>query len=560
MSTSVAAPLLVYDRIEQNRRRTVLLVSAAILLIIPFVLGFSFAVAEGITWQVSRQAHLNRFHELRMQRLDRQSDDLANHRRSTRDVKNSRDSDLQADLKAASEYTPDEKSMRLEILSVFALGLTAVLGLLVWGFASSPVSKLLAMVGARPAANEERDAQHTLETLAAGAGLPVPGLYVIESTSLNAFAAGMDPEHSVIAVTHGLLALLDARELEGVLAHELSHIGNRDTRLNVIAASFALFLRMPYLMRQRSRQGRPLANPFFGRPRLGYSLLLIPVHIYLYLIAPLLAAIMRSAISRNREFLADADAARLTRYPEGLMRALAKIAGAGSAVVASNPAVSHLYFADPTAPGVASGLLRGSLFATHPSIEDRVERLVEFGASSDELEAAVMAGRNFAHDHPPLPLHESAPANSGDELALITSGNPMGRVFRVLGDDATPLYDRDSTTSMVLTRVKKGDLLVVFDDPGKMRQVITADQTFGYLPFSVKLQRIDMMPAEIHNAEARERAIAASEPKNLPAVTVPAPVAVTRFGLTPQQLAVCAGFGVVVFAGLLVALLEFGGK
>ncbi len=560
MSTSVAAPVLVYDRVEQNRRWTVMLALMAVLLTIPFVLGFSFAVAEGITWQVSRQAHLTRFHELRIQRLDRQSDDLANHRLSTRDVRSSRDRDLQADLKAAGEYTPGEKSMRLEILSVFALGLTAVLGLLVWGFASSPVSKLLAMVGARPAANEERNARSILEKLSAAAGLPVPGLYVIESPSLNAFAAGMDPERSVIAVTRGLLALLDARELEGVLAHELSHIGNRDTRLNVITAAFALFLRMPYLMRQRSRQGRPPANPFFGRPRLGYSLLLIPLDIYFYLIAPLLAAMVRSAIARNREFLADADAARLTRYPEGLMRALAKIAGAGSAVVASNPAVSHLYFADPAAAGVASGLFRGRLFATHPSLEARVQRLSELGAPSDTLEAALAAGRDFARDHPPLPLHESAPANSGDELALITSGNPMGRVFRVVSDDTTPLYDRDSTTSMVLTRVRKGDLLVVFDDPGKMRQVITADQTFGYLPFSVKLQRIDMLPAEIHNAGARERALAASEPETLPGAAVPAPVAVTRFGLTPQQLAVCAGFGVVVFAALLVALLEFGGK
>ena len=413
-----------------------------------------------------------------------------------------------------------------------------MLGLLVWSFASSPVSKLLTMVGARPAANEEREAQRTLEKLAAAAGLPVPRLYVIESTSLNAFAAGMDPEHSVIAVTHGLLALLDAREMEGVLAHELSHIGNRDTRLNVMAAAFALFLRMPYLMRRRSRQGRPLANSFFGRPRMGYSLLFLPIHIYLFLIAPLLAAIVRSAISRSREFLADADAARLTRYPEGLMRALAKIAGAGSAVVASNPAVSHLYFADPTPPGVASGLFRGSLFATHPSIEDRVQQLVAFGASLDELEAAVTAGRNFAHDHPPLPLHEGATANSGDELALITSGNPMGRVFRVLSDDSTPLYDHDSTTSMVLTQVKKGDLLVVFDDPGKMRQVITADQTFGYLPFAVKLQRVDMMPAEIHSADAREKACESmDQPKALPASSVAGPTAVTRLGLTTQQIA-----------------------
>ena len=117
---------------------------------------------------------------------------------------------------------------------------------------------------------------------------------------------------------------MDRRELEGVLAHELSHIGNHDTRLSVMAASFALFLRTPYLLRRKYRSSRRGSswNPFYGRLRLGYSLLLVPIYIYVFAVAPLLAAIVRSAISRSREFLADADAALLTRYPEGLMRAL----------------------------------------------------------------------------------------------------------------------------------------------------------------------------------------------------------------------------------------------
>ncbi len=555
MTTPITASGLVYNRIEQNRRKTVMLVIVAILLTIPFVFGSSFAVAEGITWQVSRQSHLNRFHRLRMDRLQTEYDDIAHHRESPRHLRSTMDTGLRADIRTASEYTEGEKSMRIEILLLFATGLAAVLGLLVWGFASSPTSKLLAMCNARPAGNEEREAQRILENLAIGAGLPAPRLYVIESMSLNAFAAGMTPRSAVIAVTHGLLAVLDSRELEGVLAHELSHIGNCDTRLNVMAASFALFLRMPYLMLRKYRLSRRTAdfNPFYGRLQVGYSLLLIPVYIYVFLVAPLLAALVRSAISRSREFLADADAALLTRYPEGLMRALAKIAEAGSAVAASNPAVSHLYFADPDLPGASLSFFSGNLLATHPPIDQRISRLVEFGGP-----ASAAAGRDFTRDHPALPRSEGSTASSGDELALVTSGNPLGRVFRVVSDD-TPIYDRASTTSMVLTRVRRDDLLVVFDDPGKMRQVMTSNETVGYIPLAVKLQREDMLPAEIHDRSSRS-VLPDPEPEAPPQTQAALPATASATGLTMQQIGLCAGFGILVFAAMLIALVEFGGK
>src|SRR6058998_3315416 len=131
-------------------------------------------------------------------------------------------------------------------MPVIGCGLIAVLGVLFWGIASSPTSKLLVQAGARPAGEEESEAKRLLENLAIGAGLPPPKLYIIDSSAPNAFAAGMNPEHAVVAVTSGALALLsDKRELEGVLAHELSHIGNHDIRLNTIVASIALFLRIP---------------------------------------------------------------------------------------------------------------------------------------------------------------------------------------------------------------------------------------------------------------------------------------------------------------------------
>lgn len=169
MAAPITAPVLVYNRIEQNRRQTILLVIVAILLTIPFVFGVSFAVAEGITWQVSRQAHLNRFHELRLSRHQSEYDDISHHLVSPRGLRSTMDSALRADIRAASEYTSDEKSMRMEILLLFAAGLTGVLGLLVWGFASSPISKLLVMCDARPAGNEEREPQRLLENLAIGA-------------------------------------------------------------------------------------------------------------------------------------------------------------------------------------------------------------------------------------------------------------------------------------------------------------------------------------------------------------------------------------------------------
>ena len=133
----------------------------------------------------------------------------------------------------------------------------------------------------------------------------------------------MDPARSVVAVTQGLLALLDHRELEGVLAHEISHIGNRDTRLNTVVAAIALFLRLPYLLRQEQKKQQRASgvewNPIRSRNRIVLTIAMLPIYIYVFFVAPLVAAVIRAAISRSREFLADADAALLTRNPEGLL-------------------------------------------------------------------------------------------------------------------------------------------------------------------------------------------------------------------------------------------------
>ncbi|MBZ5624909.1 MAG: M48 family metalloprotease, partial [Acidobacteriia bacterium] len=369
MATTTTQPVLVYNRISQNRRKTWLLVVFAVLSIIPFIGGISFSAAA---YTVSRFGH----HSIS------QSDE----ERLRQEYWKEAGPGYQAEMERQWEGIERLRQARAEdvrllwrVMPVYALAITAVLGLLFWSLASSPTSQVLAMCGARPASPAESEAKRLLENLAIGAGLPPPKLYVIDTPVPNAFAAGMDPLHSVVAVTQGLLALLDQRELEGVLAHELSHIGNRDTRLNTIVTTIVLFLRMPYLVRRRGinerrealSQGRAVNSRFrFSR------LLMLPVYVYVFFIAPFLAAVMRAAISRTREFLADADAALLTRNPEGLLRALAKIRGAGSAGSESSVAIAHLYFSDPSKPSPLMRMLGSNLLATHPPIEVRMNRLI----------------------------------------------------------------------------------------------------------------------------------------------------------------------------------------
>jgi len=551
-SPEVTQSVLVYNRIAQNRRKTWLLVAIAIASVVPFVAAVSYGAARVVLSRFGSH-HITARQEGQIRRQieaypsEYRDQALAAFDRRMRAERTTRDQDETVD-----------NQLRVFVLVLVSVLLMAVLGLVFWALGSSPTSKLLTMCGARPADAGEAEVKRLLENLAIGAGLPTPRLYIIDSATPNAFAAGLDPHRSAVAVTGGLLALLDRREMEGVLAHELSHIGNRDTRLNTIVASIALFLRLPYLLRQQARKNssNPV-NPLPWRRRFSfYRLLLTPVYLYLFIIAPVLASAIRAAISRGREYLADADAVLLTRYPEGLIRALSKIRGAGSVVSGANPAISHLYFADPSAPGSGLGLLTGNLLATHPPIDQRITRLVEFhgGAPVSVVETAVRAGQDFIRDHPPIVAHNPLDNVTKDELSVFTMGNPLGRVFRIVGATApVPIYDSPDTRSFVSTRAKPGDLLIVFDDPGKFRQVITHDQTFGYLPLSVKLQRVDMLPSEIHDPAARAAIQAAHS------AAIAHAAATGAMGLTRQQIKIAAAFGVAVFVcGLLV--LTFAGK
>lgn len=218
--------------------------------------------------------------------------------------------------------------------------------------------------------NDAKDLFRVAENLAIAAGIPMPRLYLIDDTAPNAFATGRDPAHASLAVTRGLLEKLDKPELEGVMAHEISHVTNYDIRLStlvvvlvgVVALASDWFLRMMWW-----GSGRRRSNSEGG----GNAILLI-IGLILALLAPLAATMIQLAISRKREFLADASGALLTRYPEGLARALEKIAADREPLEVANKATAHLYFENPLKN--YAGAVNG-LFSTHPPAAERIRIL-----------------------------------------------------------------------------------------------------------------------------------------------------------------------------------------
>lgn len=230
---------------------------------------------------------------------------------------------------------------------------------------------VIKLAGAKIVKREEYfDLYTTVENLSIAAGLPMPKVYVITDPAPNAFATGRNKEHAVVAVTTGLLAILEKNELEGVIAHELSHIGNRDMLLSTVIVVLVGFVSIISDMFTRSL--------FFGGSRdsdnKGANLLMI-VGIIFAILAPFFALLIQLAISRKREFLADASGALLSRYPEGLASALKKISEYSKPMARQSSAIAHLYISDPK--GVSRFSKRiGGFFATHPPTEERIKALI----------------------------------------------------------------------------------------------------------------------------------------------------------------------------------------
>lgn len=228
----------------------------------------------------------------------------------------------------------------------------------------------IASAGAQPADETQyKELHRVVENLAITAGLPKPRVYVINDPAPNAFATGRDAAHAAVAVTTGLLGMMDKTELEGVLAHELSHIGNRDilvmtvavVLVGVIAMLGDFFMRMSLWGGGRDREEK--ANP-----------LILVATIAAMLLAPLAAQLIQLAISRRREFLADASGALLTRYPDGLASALGKIGNYAAPMQRASTATAHLFISNPFGSH-DTGRFVAKLFSTHPPIEERIAAL-----------------------------------------------------------------------------------------------------------------------------------------------------------------------------------------
>ena len=210
----------------------------------------------------------------------------------------------------------------------------------------------------------------TVEGLAIGAGIPKPDVYVMPSRELNAYATGKDPEHASIAVTQGLLDTLDRQELEGVLAHEISHINNRDVQFMTLVAVLVglagilsnMILRSYWWGGRRSKRDRDSGQ---------IALIIIVVGFLLAIFAPIASRLVQLAVSRRREYLADASAAELTRYPDGLADALEKIGKLNRGNMKVSESVSHLFISDPNKSAL------DAIYSTHPPIEERIKRLRE---------------------------------------------------------------------------------------------------------------------------------------------------------------------------------------
>jgi len=223
------------------------------------------------------------------------------------------------------------------------------------------------MAGARQIQKADNPRLYRIvENLAITTGLPMPKVYLVDDPAPNAFATGRDPEHAAVAATTGLLEIMDDAELEGVMAHELAHVKNFDIRVTTIV--FGLVVVVGILADVLARMA------FFGGLRRdnGGNPLILVISVLSMILAPLLAALIQAAVSRQREYLADASGALTTRHPEALASALRKLGQYGRPLQKQQASMAHLWMADPIRPGIID-----RMFQTHPPIDDRIARLLK---------------------------------------------------------------------------------------------------------------------------------------------------------------------------------------
>jgi heat shock protein HtpX len=230
-------------------------------------------------------------------------------------------------------------------------------------------SQALALSGARQIQKADNPRLYRIvENLSITTGTPMPKVYIINDPAPNAFATGRDPEHASVAATTGLLEIMDDSELEGVMAHEIGHVRNYDIRVSMIV--FGLVVAVGFIADMLRRLA-----VFGGRISNNNNPIVLIFGLVAFLVAPLVAAVVQAAVSRQREYLADATGALTTRHPDALASALQKLADYGRPMARQNSTMAHMWIADPTKPG-----LMDRLFSTHPPIPDRIARLGQIGS------------------------------------------------------------------------------------------------------------------------------------------------------------------------------------
>ena len=459
-----AKPLLVYDQIDDNRRRSLQLIALFSLISVPTVI-YASAVVVGLFVLVTS---------------------------------------VRLGPGGVPRLAPAIPITAIDFAGA-TVGIALLLLLMVIAAAYFMSADLiLAAVGARRLEErEEPDFQRLVENLCIGAGLPIPRLYVLEEVGPNAFALGNDPGSAVIIVTRGLLELMDRDELMGVIAHELSHIGNRDTAVSSLLVVLTGLLDFPRSAMTSLIKGEDASEgliqagtyvyagfvlfwPLLGVPaakvmnslgrdagpassQLLASLpVVIPVASLLYVVfvAPLLADLVRSALSREHESRADADAALLTRNPQGLAEALAKIGGATGARTLTTTPVSQLCIVDPLGGG----------FGTHPPLEVRIATLSAMaggGIMPSDLEEAHAEGAVWASDVP--------------AAAVVAKG-----AFRL--EAPCTLYDAPTTAARQIDELRADDVVVLVERHDDFFRVITPKDTFGYLRVSTPMKMAADLP------------------------------------------------------------------
>ncbi|MFL6281493.1 MAG: M48 family metalloprotease [Vicinamibacterales bacterium] len=461
------APLLVYDRIDANRRNTYLLTVAFAALLLPFV------------WAISQ---------------------------------------FLASLLVRSSGRFPAQPGRDGIVAMWIVVPAIVLAVAIAHLSSLYLFVVLVWrSGARRlASRDEPELRRVIDNLCIAAGQPVPSLYIIESAAPNAFAVGFDPQHARLIVTRGLLDLLEPRELAAVLAHELSHIANGDTNLSTTLAVLVGIVRLPLSLVTgsaryvRSLLGRRVAvrsggamvlvTLFFLSPIVAVLLMASfprPGHLaaspvslfllaHLFFVAPAVALWLRKHVSHQREFLADADAVLLTRDPEGLALALAKVSAAAGSPVHAGDAIAHLFFVDPL-PVHAFGR---AMFPSHPPVDVRIDAVTRMGDGFVEgLRKAEDAGVDYRGR---TLLNEVAPGvqlETATRVSLESAAESPGSQFR-LTDHSTPLYETADGWSRMLQQLPAGDVVTLTGVEGRFARVQAAGLD-GYIAAAAGAERLD---------------------------------------------------------------------